>query len=157
MGAKNAKKKKNKSDKIVALPPLTKNDTVNQEIKARLIAAQQSFSGPIPPPEIFRQYGDVIHDAPERIFRVFEKDSDHTREMQMTALKAEIARDKRAQWMSFSIMLFTLGITALSVKYGNTPTGIIAGLASLFWALKVLFVKKSDDNNKKSKNESDKK
>lgn len=61
----------------------------------KIIAAAQQFAGPIPHPEIFRQYGEVVPDAPERILGVFEKDSQHTRDIQMAALNAEVARDSR--------------------------------------------------------------
>lgn len=102
-----------------------------------------SFAGPIPPPEVFQQYGNVVPDAPERILKVFEADSQHTREMQKAALEAEIKRDSRAQWMAFAVMIAALGLTALAVVYGSVPAGIVIGLATLFLALRVLFVSKS--------------
>lgn len=136
--------RKNKSKPASVIPSQQPNGEVAPELtKAQLIAAQESFSGPIPPPEIFRQYGEVIPDAPERILRVFELDSEHTREMQMTALKAETSKDERAQWMAFIIMLSSLGLTALAIRYGNAPSGVVTGLATLFLALRVLFVKKN--------------
>lgn len=115
--------------------------------KGQVIATSQQFSGPIPPPEVFRQYGQVIQDAPERILKVFELDSQHTREMQADALKAETSRDSRAQWMAFIIMLASLGLTAIAVIYGNAAAAIITGLATMFLALRVLFVKKNSESN----------
>lgn len=64
--------------------------------------------------------------------------------MQLAALKAETERDLRAQWMSFVIMLASLGLTSLAVIYGNAATGIVTGLATLFLALRVLFIKKDN-------------
>ena len=115
--------------------------------KATQVVTAQQFVGPIPPPEVFRQYGQVISDAPERILKVFELDSKHTREMQMIALKSETARDSRAQWMAFVIMLVAFGLTAFAIVHGNAVSGILTGLGALFLALRVLFIKKSDTPN----------
>ena len=138
------KLKSNNNEPIVASPVV---ENGNKKGKGQVIAAAQQFSGPIPPPEVFEKYGYVIPDAPERILKVFELDSQHTREMQKAALEAETKRDSRAQWMAFSIMLAALGLTALAVIYGNAASGIITGLATMFLGLRVLFVSKS--SNKK--------
>lgn len=130
------KKDRNK-DSTVAVP---------QPQKAQVISAQQlEFKGPIPPPEIFRQYREVIPDAPERILKVFEEDSQHTREMQKAALTAETQRDARAQWMAFIIILAALGVTGVAVVYGNAVSGILTGIGTLVLALRVLFVKKNSE------------
>lgn len=65
---------------------------------------QQSFDGPLPHPEIFRQYGQVIKNAPERILTVFEEDSAHLRYMQREALQAQKDDNRRVQWMAFSLI-----------------------------------------------------
>ena len=107
------------------------------------------YIGPIPSPELFRKYGEVVPDAPERILRVFEQDSQHRREMQKLSITFKTRRDTRAQWMAFVIMVVALGVTAVSVIFGqNVAPGIITGLATLFLALKVLFIgekKESED------------
>ena len=65
---------------------------------------QQSFDGPLPHPEIFRQYGQVIKSAPERILKVFEDDSEHLRHMQREALIAQRDDNRRVQWMAFCLI-----------------------------------------------------
>lgn len=69
-----------------------------------IIQHQQHFEGPLPHPDIFRQYGDIIPDAPERILRVFEEDSKHAREIQMAALQAQKADNSRVHWMAYSLI-----------------------------------------------------
>ena len=123
------------------------NEVVKKHEKRQIIAAEQ-FKGPIPPPEIFRKYGEVVHDAPERILKVFEQDSQHTREMQKLALTHDAKRDGRAQWMTFFIMIAALGLTAIAIIFGkNIAPGIITGLATLFLALKVLFSGRKNTKN----------
>lgn len=109
---------------------------VQQRVK-QVITQQSHFQGPIPHPDIFRQYGEVIPDAPERILRVFEDDSKHAREIQMAALDAQKADNSRVHWMAWSLIaggyilsgLFAwLGKDTLAgILLASTLTGTIAG------------------------------
>lgn len=146
------KLKSGKNNKPVIATPVNGNGNEKEKGKGQshIIAAAQQFSGPIPPPEVFQKYGDVIPDAPERILKVFEKDSQHTRDMQKAALDAETKRDLRAQWMAFTIMLAAIGLTAFAVVYGNSAAGIITGLATMFLGLRVLFVNKNNEPTNKN-------
>lgn len=80
---------------------------------------KRSFSGPIPHPEIFRQYGEVLPDAPERILRVFEEDSKHVREITMAALNAQRADNRRAHWMAWSLIFSGLFLTGFLAYIGK--------------------------------------
>jgi uncharacterized membrane protein len=142
-------KEANNNNNVEVIPP----DKPDKPDKQEAVITAQKFEGPIPHPEILRMYGEVVPDAPERILKVFELDSQHTREMQMTALKAETARDIRAQWMAFIIIIAAIGLTAFAIKYGNSASAIIASLATLFLALRVLFFKKEKEPTKNETND----
>lgn len=71
---------------------------------SQVTAKHSSFEGPIPHPDIFRMYGEVIPDAPERILRVFEEDSKHAREIQNKALDAQKGDNQRVHWMAWSLI-----------------------------------------------------
>lgn len=89
----------------------------SQERIVQLVARQaSSYEGPIPPPALFKQYGEVVADAPERILQQFEKDAEHFRNTTTTALKGEIAHNLRAQWMAFALVL--IGIAAAIYEAG---------------------------------------
>ena len=60
--------------------------------RVRQMVQLSSFKGPIPSPEIFAKYGEVVPGSPERILKVFEEDSRHARDIQMAALQAKIDR-----------------------------------------------------------------
>lgn len=101
------------------------------------ITKQTTFSGPIPHPEIFRQYGEVIPGAPERILRVFEEDSRHVRNISMAALNAQKGDNHRSHWMAFTLIFTGLLLTGFlayigkdwlaAVIAGTTLAGTIAG------------------------------
>ena len=63
------------------------------------------FEGPIPSPEIFKQYAEVIPDAPERILAVFEQDSRHIRDIEMGALNAQKSDNRRVHYMAWSLVI----------------------------------------------------
>ena len=86
---------------------------------------QQSFDGPLPHPEIFRQYGQVIKNAPERILKVFEEDSEHLRYMQREALKAQRDDSQRVQWMAFSLIA---GGYAMAAWFAYMEKNALAGI-----------------------------
>lgn len=66
--------------------------------RIRQLTQQSLFhQGPIPHPDIFKQYGEVIADAPERIF---EQDSAHAREMHMAQFQAQKNDNRRVHWMA---------------------------------------------------------
>jgi uncharacterized membrane protein len=103
----------------------------------RQVVAAQTFSGPLPHPDIFRKYGEVIPDAPERILRVFEEDSRHVREIGKTALDAAKGDNRRSHWMAFVLIALGLILTGWLAYLGRdvlagivatgTLTGTIAG------------------------------
>ena len=69
------------------------------------------WRGPLPPPAVLEAFGRLVPDAPERIFRQWEMESDHRRAYEREALDAAVKRDARGQ---VSALLFTL--VALSVS-----------------------------------------
>lgn len=114
MSAQN-KQRNQESNSNANLSEKTTNLTENMEQKTHVqpIVNHASFTGPIPPPEIFREYGKIIPDAPERILRVFEDDSKHVREIQVNALEAEKQDSKRIHWMAFCLIICGFMLSAL--------------------------------------------
>lgn len=104
----------------------------------QVVAQQTHFQGPIPHPDIFRQYGEVIPDAPERILRVFEEDSKHTRDIQMAALDAQKADNHRVHWMAWSLIAGGYVLSGLFAWAGKDwlagllLTGTLAGTIAGF-------------------------
>ncbi len=97
---------------------------VSERIQQITTTQHSSFDGPIPHPDIFRQYGEVIPDAPERILRVFEEDSEHIRIIQMEALKAQKSDNQRIHWMAWSLIA---GGYAMSIVFALFNKDILAG------------------------------
>ena len=110
---------------------------VNKESSGTMVAAQ--YQGPLPPPAMLLQYGQIIENAPERIMKVFEENAAHVREMEKAALVAEASSDKRAQWMAFAVLMSVLALVAYALYSGNvffvgvSAVGVIVTAAAVIY------------------------
>ena len=109
---------------------------------------------PIPSPEDFAKYKEVVPDLPERIFKQFEEDSVTNRELikdaqsadielQKTAQKADIEFEKRSQWMAFSIIFFGLCSTFVLAYLDKDVVAVTTGIGTVLLIFKGVFSKDS--------------
>lgn len=91
------------------------NDNIEQEkIKQlernenkQLIAARfsQEFSGPIPHPELFAKYEDVLPGSADRILKMAELQSEHRQYLEKSVIDSNIQDSKRGQYFAFILAL----------------------------------------------------
>lgn len=93
--------------------------------RVRQVIQQSKFQGPIPHPDIFKKYGEVVADAPERILRVFEQDSEHARKIQVAALEAQKSDNRRVHWMAWSLIA---GGYVLAGVFAAFDKDVLAGI-----------------------------
>jgi uncharacterized membrane protein len=82
----------------------------------------------MPPPEIVRGYNDVIENGAERLFRQFELEAEHRRDLQRRAQTHNliIALSGRTAALVFS--LSALGVATLALHWGYPwPAAVIGG------------------------------
>lgn len=92
----------------------------------RLVAGRSEYEGPLPPPALFREFGQVVPTAPERILKQFELDSEHFRKISSKALDGEINSSSRAQWMAFVLVIACVVAAFALARYGHeTIAGIL--------------------------------
>ncbi|GGB95797.1 membrane protein [Dickeya fangzhongdai] len=106
------------------------------QIKA--MVSSTFFRGPLPPPEMLREYNDIVPDGAERIMAKSEREQAHRHRITEKSLDGEMSRDKRGQWMAFAITMTILVIATLfawkgeMVFAGTLITLDLIGLASVF-------------------------
>lgn len=107
--------------------------TPEDEIEERVLAvvAQSEFSGPLPPPEAFMGYRDVLPDAPDRILRMAENEQ----EMRREAMRGAIGNDRRKIAGSITISLAVVVLAGLALYAGQPWVAIPLGLAGVLGAL----------------------
>lgn len=130
-------KKHSSPDVIEELAQLLPGSAPVQE-RVKSVIQQTHFKGPIPHPDIFKGYAEVIPDAPERILKVFEADSAHTRNIQSAALEAEKQDNQRTHWMAWSLIAMCMGLALIFAVMkmewlaGAALTAPILGAATAF-------------------------
>lgn len=104
-----------------------------EEIEQKVISvvAQSVFSGPLPPPEQFKAYQDVLPDAPDRILRLAENEQEIRRE----GMRGAFSIDRRRINGSVIISLGVLVLSGLAI-FANLPwVAVPLGLAGLLSAV----------------------
>lgn len=74
----------------------------NQESAA--VRYAESFSGPLPSPEVLAKYDSIVPGAAKSLFDDFHKNSEHIRCIERDAINQAFAKDFRAQWMAYSLV-----------------------------------------------------
>lgn len=99
-----------------------------------LAVSRQSFSGPLPPPEVLIRYKEAVADGPERIFAMAEKESAHRQGNESAVIAASIRNEQRGQWFAFIIVIFALSLGGLLSFHDKQ----LAGLTTMVTALATL-------------------
>lgn len=118
-------------------PGLVERLSQNKAIIAQFSRTEQ-FQGPFPHPQILEQYNKVLPGAAERVFTLTENEQTHRHSIQNTAVTGAISRDRRGQWMGYTITLAVLAIAVFFAYKGNTAfagtliTVDLVALAAIF-------------------------
>ena len=116
----------------------------DEELKVKLKAAfalsikSTHYRGPIPDPDMLREYNDIVNDGAERIVTQFEEQSRHRREIEKTVITGQISESKRGQIFAFIVGITGLGLAFTSALLGFNTFAItlasttIVGLVSAF-------------------------
>ena len=83
--------------------------------------SRMEFSGPIPPPNILRQYEDILPGATDRILTMAEAQSKHRQHMEKTVVEGDTKRSAQGLWAGTVIVLATLAFCAYLAKLGSVP------------------------------------
>lgn len=109
------------------------------------VALGVSFQGPLPPPEMLKQYDDLVPGTAERLIEIHQKEKQHALELQETILEAEREENaadrvefKRGQFFSLIIVLCILALAAFMTAMGaptqaaTVVTGTVVALVLAF-------------------------
>lgn len=105
--------------------------------RTSILVQQESWSGPLPPPDVLLEYNFVENGA-ERIFKMAERQSEHRMRMEDKALDSDNSILTRGQWFGLVAALAVLGLAGYMAFLGATweaaaVAGIdVVGLAAVF-------------------------
>jgi len=109
---------------------------------ARVMEAQftraVSFSGPLPPPEVLREYNAIMPGLADRIVTMAETQSRHRMALEKNAIESDVSRANKGLWAGvavavlFAISGFILILTNHDTAGATVSTGTVATLAGVF-------------------------
>lgn len=113
---------------LAALPEEERQDAVDA-ITAVVSYTSQTrfFSGPLPSPEAFSQYNEVLPNAADRILGMAEKEQD----IRYEAQKGAIANDRRRIHAAFIVAWSVVIVAGFAAWLGQVSIAIPLGLAGL--------------------------
>ena len=89
-----------------------------QIIKIIRVTLQKTHIGPLPAPETFSEYSNIIPNGAERIMQMAEKQLDHRMKMENKIVGSQIIQSNIGQ-----VLAFLIGIAALSASTYCIVTG----------------------------------
>ncbi|MDF7667442.1 DUF2335 domain-containing protein [Orbaceae bacterium ESL0727] len=115
-------------------------------IQKMVFHKSESYSGPLPHPDILKKYNELDPDFSKTIFAHFKEEQEHRHRIDNKAIDGAILSDKRAQYMAFFICIIVLGISFYAVYSGKEVAGII-GLVMSLGGLIAAFLKGNNNSN----------
>lgn len=91
----------------------------------------KSFSGPLPSPDILEKYERIVPGSAQSLFDDFHKNSQHIRELEVTAVRGTIKKDARAQWMAYSLAVVMTGASMTCAAFFGPAMGIAMAVSSM--------------------------
>lgn len=116
-----------------------------QEFQAVSISAERSFSGPIPPPWLLREYEEVLPGSADRILTMAELETASLRDgyasrhrIAETTVKNDDARTRRGMYIGGGLGIGLLIVAIVLALEGATWPAVVAAISQLVPTLGVL-------------------
>ncbi|MEZ5006959.1 MAG: DUF2335 domain-containing protein [Chitinophagales bacterium] len=127
------KRKENLSNQNEFIP-IVEALEIPEEEKTKLYSAvvsifkKESFSGPLPPPRMLKEYNNVIENGAERIMVMAEKQGEHRRSLESHAVTEQLRQSRYGQIFGFIIALLLIGVsTVLGLSGQPVLAGVLGG------------------------------
>lgn len=98
-----------------------------------------SFQGPLPPPEVLKEYDNALPGAAERILAMAEKQLEHRSNVEEMIVDRQTRQSAKGQILGFILALVFGGITLTVALAGYTTLAGILGTSTIL-GLAVIFV-----------------
>lgn len=109
-----------------------------------------AFHGPLPPPEILKEYQSILPGSPERFLNLVEKEQSHSHSKENLFLKNQIAQNWAGLIIGALLVAgFFYGAYSLAMAGHDTVAGIIFSCTIISIATIFVLHKRSNNGSKK--------
>ena len=129
------------------------------EVTQRLIVTSQrltAFHGPLPPPEVLKEYQSILPGSPDRFLKLVEKEQEHTHSSEKMIIRNQIWQNWAGLIIgAILVVLFFVGAYKLALAGHDTVAYIIFSVTIISIATIFVLHKRSDKSMKKEDEEHD--
>jgi uncharacterized membrane protein len=94
-------------------------------------SVSQSYSGPLPPPEVLNQFNQVLPNGAERIMVMVEQQNKHRMSIETTVINNQQWQSTLGQYFALGVTLIGLTLAAFSIFFGHDWAGGTIGVATI--------------------------
>lgn len=110
----------------------SKEDRLVRRLEQRVVQASiQSFSGPLPPPEVLVRYNDAVPDGAKTIIDMAKKQQEHRQALEARVIKWGTVDQRLGLILGFILAMSIAGGGFWLIKSGKDGTGIAAVITAI--------------------------
>ncbi|MCK4395914.1 DUF2335 domain-containing protein [candidate division WOR-3 bacterium] len=138
------------------IPDLPKKKRKEVAKIATLFALKRFFfSGPLPPPELFKKYEEILPGSAERILKMAENQSTHRQELEKRVVFSSTRNETLGVIFAFIIFMIAVGLGTLLIYNNKDVEGLVTIVFTVLGGIGVfIYGKKRQREELKSKRES---
>ncbi|KAB1068893.1 DUF2335 domain-containing protein [Methylobacterium planeticum] len=95
--------------------PMARHEPRSEPTTTTIIRTEEGWQGPLPSPKSLEEFRALVPDAPERIMRQWETESEHRRGQERRALNGAIWRDRIGQIGAIMFLVMVLSVVSLAL------------------------------------------
>lgn len=112
--------------------PKAQDERIARRVEQKLVQATlQSFSGPLPPPEVLVKYNECVPDGAKRLIEMAERQQAHRQRIESRVVNWNTLDQRIGLFLGFTLAM-AVGIGGFwLILHGKDATGIAAVITSL--------------------------
>ena len=126
-------------DDTLRLPPPEVLGSLPEK-QRELIVEAAAFSGPLPPPSMYRDYEAILPGSAERILNWAEQAQEHQFRREMNALKRSYRRQRLAIWIGFTMALEVMASAMFLALTGHPGSAAVFAISSCLAAAATVLI-----------------
>lgn len=112
--------------------PKAQEERIARRVEQRLVQATiQSFSGPLPPPEVLARYNDCIPDGAKRLIEMAERQQEHRHSIERRVVNWNTLDQRIGLFLGFILALSVAVGGFWLILHGKDAVGISSVIASI--------------------------
>jgi uncharacterized membrane protein len=94
---------------------------------AQIEISRHQFSGPLPPPEILKEYNDILPGLADRVMKMAEKQSTHRQKIEDRVIGSDAYRANAGLWIGAGVAVLSILAGAYLVAIDHDWAGVGIG------------------------------